>query len=83
MAIFQISWAAAVLARLDRRVLDVGVAVNGAVVAAWIASRTAGLPFGPHAWLAEPMGAVDVTATLLELLIVMGSALAPASQPEG
>ena len=78
-AIFQISWAAPVSVRLDRRVLDVGAAVNGAVVAAWIVSRTVGLPFGPHAWLAEPVGAVDATATLLELLIVIASALAPTS----
>ena len=80
-AIFQIGWAALVSVRLDRRLLDVGAAVNGAVVAAWIASRTVGVPFGPHAWLAEPIGAVDATATLLELLIVIASALVPTSQP--
>jgi len=80
-AIFQIAWAAPVSARLGRTVLDVGAVVNGAVVAGWIVSRTVGLPFGPHAWVAEPVGAVDVTATLLELLIVLGSALARTSQP--
>ena len=80
-ALFQIGWAASVSVRLDRRLLDVGAAVNGAVVAAWITSRTVGVPFGPHAWLAEPIGAVDATATLLELLIVIGSALVPTSQP--
>jgi len=79
-AIFQIAWAAAVSVRLDRRVLDVGTVVNGAVVVAWIVSRTVGLPFGPHAWLAEPVGAMDATATILELLIVFGSALAHTSQ---
>jgi hypothetical protein len=81
-AIFQIAWAAPASVRLDARTLDIGVAGNGAVVLAWIASRTAGLPFGPHAWLAEPVGAVDATATALELLIVIGSTLVRVSQPD-
>jgi hypothetical protein len=81
-AIFQIGWAAPVSVRLDRRLLDIGAVVNGAVVAAWIASRTVGLPFGPHAWLAESIGAVDATATVLELLIVIGSTLVPTPQPD-
>ena len=81
-AIFQIVWAAPASVRLDARTLDVGVAVNGAVVAAWIASRTVGLPFGPHAWVAEPVGAVDATATVLELLIVFGATLVRVSQPD-
>jgi hypothetical protein len=82
-AIFQIAWAAPMSARPERRILDVAVCVNGAVVAAWIVSRTVGLPFGPHAWLAEPVGSVDAAATSLELLIVIGSAFWPAAQPGG
>ena len=81
-AIFQVAWAAPTSVRLDARTLDVGLAVNGAVVAAWIASRTAGLPFGPHAWVAEPVGVVDAAATVLELLIVIGSTLVRISQPD-
>ena len=81
-ALFQIGWAASVSVRLDARTLDVGVAVNGAVVAAWIASRTVGLPFGPHTWVVEPVGAADATATILELLIVIGSTLVRISQPD-
>ena len=81
-AIFQIAWAVPVSVRLDRRILDVGAAVNGTIVMAWITSRRVGLPFGPHAWLAEPVGAVDATATLLELLIVIGSTLVRISQPD-
>ena len=82
MAIFQIAWAAPVSVRLDARTLDVGVTVNGAVVAAWIASRTIGMPFGPHPWLAEPAGTVDAAATVLELLIVIGATLVRVSQPD-
>jgi hypothetical protein len=81
-AIFQIAWSAPASVRLDARTLDVGVAVNGAVVAAWIASRTVGLPFGPHAWVAEPVGAVDATATVLELLIVIGATIVRVSEPD-
>lgn len=81
-AIFQIAWAARASVRLDARTLDLGVAVNAAVVAAWIASRTIGLPFGPHVWLTEPIGAADATATVLELLIVIGSTLVRLSQPD-
>jgi hypothetical protein len=81
-AIFQIAWAAPASVRLGARTLDLGVAVNAGVVAAWIASRTIGLPFGPHAWLAEPVGATDAAATVLELLIVIGSTLVRVSQPD-
>jgi hypothetical protein len=49
--------------------------LNGSIVVAWIASRTVGSPFGPHAWLAEPVGSLDIAATMLELLIVAGSAV--------
>jgi hypothetical protein len=81
-AIFQIAWAAPASVRLDPRTLDLGVAVNAAVIAAWISSRTIGLPFGPHAWLAEPVGAADASATVLELLIVIGATLMRVSQPD-
>ena len=81
-AIFQIAWAAPASVRLDALTVDLGVAVNAAIVAGWIASRTIGLPFGPHAWLAEPVGATDVAATVLELLIVIGSTLVRVSLPD-
>jgi hypothetical protein len=81
-AIFQIAWAAPASVRLDALTVDLGVAVNAAIVAGWIASRTIGLPFGPHAWLAEPVGATDAAATVLELLIVIGSTLVRVSLPD-
>jgi hypothetical protein len=82
LRIFQVAWAAPVSVRLDARTLDLGVAVNATVVAAWITSRTIGLPLGPHAWLPEPVGAADATATVLELLIVIGATLVRVSQPD-
>ena len=81
-AIFQVAWAVPASVRLDARTLDIGVVVNATVVVAWIASRTIGLPFGPHAWAPEPAEAADATATILELLIVIGATLVRVSQPD-
>ena len=81
-AIFQVAWAVPASVRPHARTLDLGVAVNATVVAAWITSRTIGLPFGPHAWMSEPVGAADATATVLELLIVIGATLVRVSQPD-
>jgi hypothetical protein len=44
------------------------------VVLLWIASRTIGLPIGPEPWTAESVGAIDVLASLDELLIGVLSA---------
>jgi hypothetical protein len=41
----------------------------------WMFSRTRGLPFGPEAWEAEPVGVADLAATSLELAS-LGLALA-------
>jgi hypothetical protein len=48
----------------------VGIVGNGAMVAVWAVSRTAGLPIGPEPWTPEAIGALDVVATGLELFIV-------------
>jgi hypothetical protein len=52
-----------------------GAAANGGLIAIWVASRTIGLPIGPHVWMPEPLMAPDVTATVLELLLVAGALL--------
>jgi hypothetical protein len=51
----------------DRRLLLVGGAVNLLVALVWAMSRTTGIPVGPSAWEAEPVGWHDVIATLNEL----------------
>jgi hypothetical protein len=81
-ATFQVAWAAPLSLQPSRRVLDIGSAVNGAVLVAWIASRTVGLPFGPHAWIAEPVGALDAAAAVFELVIVIGSVLIRVTEPD-
>jgi hypothetical protein len=59
--------------RPDRDVLLVGAVVNLGVAAAWVLSRTVGMPIGPEAWTPEAVGVVDVVATLFEVAIVVGS----------
>jgi hypothetical protein len=71
----QVLWAVGILMMPSRLLLAAGVAGNLAVVAIWMVSRTTGLPFGPAAGTAEPVGVADVAATILELLIVTGAAL--------
>ena len=72
---FQLLWAVAVLVRPARGVLLLGAAVNLGVAAAWVVSRTAGLPAGPDAWTPEAVGVADLAATVFELAIVAGSAV--------
>lgn len=66
----QLAWAVAAWRRAgDRRVLAAGVVVQLGIVAAWVLSRTIGLPYGPHPWKAESAGPLDVQCTLDELLV--------------
>jgi hypothetical protein len=69
VAPLQLAWAELVRRRpRDRRLLATGALGNGAVAAVWIASRTTGLPIGPHAGEPEPLGVKDVLATADELV---------------
>jgi hypothetical protein len=49
----------------------------------WALSRTIGLPIGPEAWMPEPVSTVDVTATLMELLLVVSVVLTGPVLPVG
>jgi hypothetical protein len=70
---FQLLWAAAVLVRPGRAILLAGAVVNLGVAAAWVVSRTAGMPIGPEAWTPEAIGFADVAATLFELAVAAGA----------
>ncbi len=50
-----------------RRFADATGWANLAVVLLWTATRTTGLPIGPHPWVPEPVTWLDVTATVVEL----------------
>lgn len=69
----QIAWAISVVFGPPAVVYVAGVLGNGALIGIWVVSRTIGLPIGPEAWMPEPVRAPDITATLLEFLLVVGS----------
>ena len=72
----QILLAVAVVFRPARRVAIAVVAVSAACIAAWVVSRTAGLPFGAHAGHAESVTIVDgVTVTMEAATIVLAAML--------
>jgi hypothetical protein len=73
IALFQLIWALAVLARPATAVLAAGIAANVGAAALWALSRTAGAPFGPHAGEPELVRAAGLCALLLEVYVVMGA----------
>ena len=70
LACGQLGWA--LLVQRERRepwLVQGAIYVSLAAAATWVLSRTLGLPFGPWAWDAEPIGALDLIATLDELAL--------------
>jgi hypothetical protein len=75
VALAQIGWGTAALARDRLPGARLVIAGNLAVVVLWTASRTVGLPFGPGAGAPEAVGAADLGAVALELVLVAAVAL--------
>lgn len=68
----QAVWAALIYRDpLNTRLLVAGAVGNGAVVAVWAISRTAGMPVGPEPGVAEPVGVADAFATLDQLMAIV------------
>src|SRR5262249_40724426 len=65
---------AVLLWRPSRLWLWLGMAGNAAVLAVYVASRTAGLPFGPDLHHPEQVGALDVVSCVLEFALITGCA---------
>ena len=70
LAAGQAGWAAATYRAASRTLLRAGVVASAAVVLAWVISRTTGFPVGPEPGVAEPVGLLDVVATLDELAVI-------------
>ena len=70
LAAAQAAWSIALFRRPARHVLRAGAALSAGVIVVWALSRTTGLPVGPSPWTAEPVGRLDLAATLVELAIV-------------
>ncbi|MBA0125852.1 hypothetical protein H0B56_09890 [Haloechinothrix sp. YIM 98757] len=74
IALFQLAWAGAVLRLPHTPVIGVAIAANLASMALWGASRTWGVPFGPHAGEPEAIGIAGVLAVLFEAIVVLSAA---------
>ena len=80
----QLGWAVWCWSRpSSRRVLLAGAGGSVALALVWAVSRTSGLPFGPEAGVAEPVGVADAVCVALEVLsaglaVVAATAWAPA-----
>jgi hypothetical protein len=70
----QLIWPVALAWRPARPWLWLGIAGNAVVIGVYVASRTAGLPFGPDLHHAEPVGALDVVSCVLEAALIAGCA---------
>lgn len=67
---FQVLWAIWVYRHSgDQRALKVGVIASIAISAIWLLSRTVGVPIGPEAGDPESIGAMDLVATLDQLVL--------------
>jgi hypothetical protein len=80
---FEALWAVGYVTMPTRRVAALGLVVNAGTVLLWAASRTTGLPIGPEPWVPEVIGVPDMMATILELLLVLGLAVAVAGPRAG
>jgi len=72
---FQIVTAWLLLTRKQRSLLMPVAVANTAFIGAWVWSRTAGLPFGAHKGIKEPMGFVDLTCVAFEGALLVTCAL--------
>ena len=70
VAVAQAGWGVLAVWSPGRLVPVAGMLLNLAVLAAWVASRTVGLPVGPDAAGPEAAGLLDVVATLNEIAMV-------------
>ncbi len=75
VAVFQLGWGVMFALRPHRRLAALGLSFNILVIGAWVVTRTVGLPFGAHPGIPEPTATPDLLATLMELVIVAGTAV--------
>ena len=68
-ATLQLVWGACAYRNPGPRALKIGALGSLALVAAWLISRTAGAPEALDSWETEPVGLLDLLATLDELAL--------------
>lgn len=72
-AALQVVWGAALVRRESRALLLAGALGMAAVLGVWLLSRTAGLPVGPDAGVASPVGIADGLCVALEVPVLLGA----------
>lgn len=72
---FQLVWALLVPIWRARVILLGGVLGNAMIIVLWSLSRTTGLPLGPEAGVAEPVGLPDTLTVIYESVVVVGTAV--------
>jgi hypothetical protein len=75
VAIFQVAWAALVLARPSRGLLALGAVANAAFIGAWVWSRISGISFIDGLDHKEAVGFTDGVIAGLQVLLVVGVAV--------
>ena len=70
LSVAQLGWVVWMLLAPTRRVLAAGAVANLGVVALWVWTRAVGVPFAVEGGTRERVGALDLTSTLLEVVVV-------------
>ncbi len=71
LAIAQVALAAVVVLVPSRSLFVAAAVGTTAVIGVWVISRTVGVPLAPVPWSPEPIGALDLTATLIEAVSIV------------
>jgi hypothetical protein len=71
MTVMQLGWGLLYLAVPNTVVAFIGLVVNDGLIALWAWTRTFGLPIGPEPDQPEAIAFIDVTATFLEILLIV------------
>jgi hypothetical protein len=72
---FQVLWAVHVAVRDSRAAQRVGGLLSLVFIGTYLMSRTTGLPLGPEAFTAEPVGLSDLLCCALEVPVALGALL--------
>ena len=79
----QLGGAALLVLRPTRVLVSATAAGNVGIVVLWLVTRLVEVPIGPGVGATEPFGGRDITASVCELLAVLGSLLWMAGQRRG
>ena len=71
LGVVQLAWAVQAMDSPPLPVPRLFAAMNAAVIALWLVSRTIGLPVGPQPWTPEAVGTADIVASALEAVVVV------------